>query len=299
MHGYTRAPFNAWAGWRLRVPGGPVGGQYHGYLGGIQPEEVWGGTALAEGETVSDHVYRSPGEVRPRANASGGTNVIHSYQTRRSAGYSEAPGNYRALGAAPADAAGIRRVVAVHPADLFKAAPGASTGTPRYLGPPIRAGAGDAVVTKPYDPKICPAWGCGSPHWPGPVYSVPGGGATAVVPQPPPPTTPVVAPVVSDCKQRGPDYFRDAAGNCTNDWHNPYSLYLPLSPRPSPTVDASPSDYLPSQGQVVPGITPGASAPSSFMDWLSASTIWASAPNGVVVGAGALLAYLLLGKKGR
>ncbi len=290
MHGYAKSPFNAWAGWRLRVPGGPVGGQYHGYLAGIQPEEVWGGTALHEGETVSDYVYRGPAEVRPRANASGGANVIRSYQTLRTPGYGEAPGNYAALGGLglPVEPVILRRPI------LPIARPGASTGVPRV---PVRQAPGDAVVTHPVD-TICPAWGCGpAPQWP-PIYYAPSTpGATATVPQPPPPTTPAGSNAVADPNCKAAGYYRDAAGNCTNDWHNPYSLYLP-NVGPSPTVAASPSDYLPSQGQTVPGITPGASTGSSFSDWLGSSTIINGVANQWVLGGGALLAFLLFkGKK--
>jgi hypothetical protein len=282
MDGYTKAPNFAWAGWRLRVPGGPVGGQYHGYLAGIQPEEFWGGIPLAEGETLSDHVYRSPGEVRPRANASGGANVIHSYQTLRTPGYAEAPGNYKELGGLGIMATDGERL----PGRTYAPgtpAPGASI-APRY---PIRQANGDAVVRQPFDPRLCPTWGCGPvpPQW----YLRPG--PTSTVTQPPPPTTPVVSNSVTDptCSRAG--YYRDAAGNCTNDWHNPYSLYLPQT-GPSPTVAASPSDYLPSQGQTVPGITPAATG--SFSDWLSSSTIINGVANQWVLAGGGLLAFLLL-----
>jgi hypothetical protein len=78
---YAKAPPMAWAGWRLTLPGGPPGGQYHGYLGKVADDHACtcggtcadcsGGTALREGDTVSDYVYRSPAEMRPRSNASG------------------------------------------------------------------------------------------------------------------------------------------------------------------------------------------------------------------------------------
>jgi hypothetical protein len=116
---YKEVPPFAWSGWRLSIPGGPVGGQYHGFIGpdssasGWTPpggtpapanppspwDHIWGGVALKEGENRSDYVYRSSAEMRPRANASGGANVISAFQTRKTAGYAEAPGNYKGLGA--------------------------------------------------------------------------------------------------------------------------------------------------------------------------------------------------------
>ena len=117
---YAQAPALAYSGWRLRIPGGPEGGQYHGFVAqdagdqlsnptlvrdGPAPadslapwDHVWGGIPLAEGENRSDYVYRSSAEMRPRANASGGTNVISALQTRKTAGYAEAPGSYKGVG---------------------------------------------------------------------------------------------------------------------------------------------------------------------------------------------------------
>jgi hypothetical protein len=113
---YSKAPPFAWSGWRLSIPGGPEGGQYHGFIGpdssgwtppGTHPkpaaqpapwDDVWGGTALKEGQNRSDYVYRSSAEMRPRPNASGGANVVQSFQTEKSAGYAEAPGAYKSLG---------------------------------------------------------------------------------------------------------------------------------------------------------------------------------------------------------
>jgi hypothetical protein len=294
--GYTNAPSLAWAGWRLRIPGGPYGGQYHGYiapdsagwpagraeiyrpsgsthgLGADAPagpwSDEWGGTALREGESHSDYVYRSPAEIRPRPNASGGAHVIRSFQTRRSAGYAVAPGNYRGIG-------GMGLAVE----------PGASSGRVRYLGPPVHPGAstgvarqgpGDLVVRQPYDPSIwaglnvCPAWGCGGP-WrsPGDYFPMPGATSKVPLPLPSPPSPSNVVPV----------------------WSAP-----PVSPTPSPTVPASPADFLPSQGQNVPGITPGASAGTSFADWLSQSTIIPNIANQWVLGGAALFAVALMGR---
>jgi len=115
---YTPATFE-WPGWRARLPGGPLDGkQQHGYLaatvdpanwhqsepnfpghGSAAPwDNTWGGTGLDAGENLSDYVYRSSAEMRPRANANGGANTVFSLQTRKTAGYAVAPGNYRGLG---------------------------------------------------------------------------------------------------------------------------------------------------------------------------------------------------------
>lgn len=125
LRGYAVAPALAFSGWRLSVPGEPDGGQYHGYIGpdstnngwpagtdeignsstpqlsggSLTPwDHLWSGIALREGQNLSDYVYRSPSEMRPRANASGGANVVRSFQRRRTPGAALAPGNYKALG---------------------------------------------------------------------------------------------------------------------------------------------------------------------------------------------------------
>jgi hypothetical protein len=115
---YSKAKMK-WPGWRRTLPGGPANGiQQHGYLAatvdprGWDPtvpntqghgsqapwDTTWGGTVLDEGQTVSDYVYRSPSEMRPRANANGGANVVFTMQTKRSPGYAVAPGGYAGLG---------------------------------------------------------------------------------------------------------------------------------------------------------------------------------------------------------
>jgi hypothetical protein len=315
---YSNAPLNAWAGWRLRNPGGPVGGQYHGYIAsdeiqdfmgwpagpremfrpmdnpaglGIYPwqhwdKKNWAGSPLMEGQTVSDFVYRSPGEVRPRPNASGGVNTVVAHQLMRTAGYAVAPGNYRALGAAPT-----------------VATPGAYP----WQGGPIRA---------------CPAWGCGATGLQLPISNMgpvePPMSPVApiyTVNQPPPPGQPAPAPVVgygvgsSGC---APGQYRDAAGNCTTDWRNPYPLYLPLDNQiaPSPTVQANtcPTGYaVDGNGNCVPpgtecpaGVLPDANgnctvsaSSTGFMGWLQSSTslFGLNVPN-AIVGAGAVLVLM-------
>lgn len=253
FHGYSSSPDFAWSGWRYRIPGGPVGGQYHGFIGPdsakswqaggggwpfgpselsegpqIRPsghsqlpqqgtskgpwEKQWGGTAFREGQTHSDYVYRSPGETRPRPNASGGTNVIRGQQTQKAAGYSEAPGNYKALGAVPSGIPVGQSIAVRRPYGLM---PGESTGVARFPN-----GGVDRWAPM-YGPDYQPA------------TTIPNSstGATSTVLQPAPAT-------------QTPQYVVP--------WTTP-----PVSPAPAPTVAASPSDYLPSQGQIVPGITPG------------------------------------------
>jgi hypothetical protein len=313
---YANSPPFAWAGWRLRIPGEPVGGQYHGFLAndnafspplelGEAPapglggdsrgpwSNVWTGIPLKEGETLSDYIYRSPAEVPPRPNASGGVNTVRSLQTAKAAGYAEAPGNYFYLD-------GMGAII-----NPYVDGAGATTRITPRGGPvypvSVRSGAGDSVVTHPYDPivsphPVCPAWGCGNP----PVAILPFG-PTSTVPQPPPPAVPVVAPSVPlpavnpITGQCSAGYYRDAAGNCTNDWRNPYSVTL-QAPAPSPSVPASPSDYLPAQGQVVPGITPAA---SSIMDWLSSSSIWSAVPNGVLLAGAGVALFAMSQRRGR
>lgn len=150
---YGKALPLAWAGWRLTLPGGPPGGQYHGYLGKTADDHACScggscaecssglsGTPLREGDTLSDYVYRSSAEMRPRPNASGMFNTAWTEQ---------AP---KRLGAVVVD----------------------------HLSPVI--GARSGIVRAP-----CPAWGCG----PTPVrIFIENGstGATSTVPQPPPPS---------------------------------------------------------------------------------------------------------------
>jgi hypothetical protein len=255
MDGFVKTPPLAFPGWRLRIPGGPEGGQYHGFVGpdslgwrGLpggpppapQPspwQDVWGGTALKEGETHSDYVYRAPGEIRPRPNASGGANTVRSFQTEKSAGYAVAPGNYRGLG-----------------------------------GPPL---------------TVCPEIACESVigYGPAPCYS-PVCGPINVVRQPPPPLTPKPSPTVCN-----PNQYRDAAGYCTSDWHNPYSLYLPA--QPSPIVAAGPENFVASQGQPLPSVPASAAA-----SWFSDSTIIPGVENlWIAAGAGLLAYFAMRGKK--
>jgi len=134
------------------------------------------------------------------------------------------------------------------------------------------------------DPIECPAFGCG-PYYPGRI-GIPGGPVPVgpswwqkwfenTVPQPPPGQLPgsVVA--------------------------NP--LAVPTSPAPSPTVQVPASQTalnLPNPGTTLnaDGSSPTV-APSGFGAWLSENTLISALPNWVVAGGGAVLLYMLMGKR--
>ena len=330
--GYTAAPFNAWSGWRYRIPGGPVGGQYHGYiasddivdgvgwpaghdeiyravdnpagLGGMPWhgwDEEWGGIPLNEGETVSDYVYRGPAEMRPRPNASGGAHTVRAVQTRRSAGYAVAPGNYRGLGALT-DNPIVRGILPQYwlPRPQYGTQPGGPISYPgrvpgdwQHFGPPMSAC--PQLMLAPCPPGQRRTGNSGPPcyHETGPCEG-------PSVPQPPPPIYPQPGPVAASGCPTGP--YRDAAGNCTADWSHPSPLYLPPdqgSPQPSPTVSANtcPTGYTqdPSTGNCyAPGAAPSG---SGIMAWLGASTTigGVNIPNAAIAGVGALIAFKMFG----
>jgi hypothetical protein len=305
VHGYVAAPALAWSGWRLQIPGGPEGGQYHGYTGddsdqvetastlcGVGDDPVWGGTALHEGQTLSDHVYRSPGEVRPRANASGNANAMWEYQTKRSPGYAESPGNYHALGMQIPFSDAVSRGLVNDPC--------------------VNAGSGESycrqsIASQTYyvpDPAPVPV--------PAPVLSQspqmgwPAGATEPTLPVMKPPTqicpdfmiacpsgstvkyatdacrTPSCVPNLNTVAQPSPD---------TQVNPNTVSVYTvpPISPSPAPTVAASAADYLPATGQPLPG---AAALPTTDVgSWLTQSSIWSAVPNWVLVAGGALLLF--------
>ena len=244
----------AWQAWRLSIPGGPDGGQYHGFIGpdsleswqfgeggwpggrseiGVEQSrpsghsllpwegdsagpwvKSWGGTAFGELESHSDYVYRSPGETRPNPNASGGANVIASGQVQRTPGYAEAPGNYRALGRFGAEF------------------------TPQLA---------QRVVTIPPDSFLPP------------IQVRP----TSVVAQPAP-----VAP--------GPV-------NTVRSFSSP-----PWSPAPAPTVATPANAYQPSQGQQLFSISPTTSAllPGEQVQFAASVPVTWSAIYGNITGNG-------------
>jgi hypothetical protein len=341
---YTNSPSLAWAGWRYRIQGGPIGGQYHGFIApdetvdyqgwpagpremfrpmddprglGVYPWEhwnkhVWGGTAYMEGQSPSDFVYRGPAEVRPRPNASGGVNTVRAVQQRRTAGFAVAPGNYKTLGAAPmviaTPAAGGGLFHGAMPVDPWVAHAGPDNPELAYL-------------LKTAHP-VCPAWGCGGPpRYLGPPDHIPAPSPAPVVTQPPPPTGPQpwstvpIGPAGSDGCAQG--QYRDAAGNCTSDWHNPYPMFLPLdsAAQPSPVVSANtcPTGYaqdgngncvvqcpagetVDAQGNCLPPTASG------ITGWLESSTqlpLIGSVPNWGIVAVLGLVAMRMGGGRRR
>lgn len=108
---YRSVPDFAYPGWRLRIPGGPAGGHYkgftHNYAAGteIPPQDQYeadrAGGASSHDQAYAPAsaprgVYRSPGEVPPRPNASGRAMVYRGYQTQRHPGTSMSPGSFPA-----------------------------------------------------------------------------------------------------------------------------------------------------------------------------------------------------------
>ena len=306
VHGYVVAPALAWSGWRLRVPGGPEGGQYHGYTGddsdhgvttlsgpGDAWNPVWAGTPLLEGETVSDHVYRSPGEVRPRANANGGANVFREFQTKRSAGYAEAPGNYHALGAMISVADAVSRGLISDPC----------AGLVGLAADNCRSGLSQQTYFVPDPPSPTQGWPAGGTE-PSPLPVAPSLPRAPICPQymiecgPGYATrygndacqTPTCVPIQNTVAQPAP-----GAVNTPN--MVPVYSVPPVSPSPAPTVAASPADYLPGQGQPLPPATPVVAGSTDIGAWLAASTIWSAVPNWALLAGGAVLLFSMKGKK--
>lgn len=107
---YQSVPDFAYPGWRLRIPGGPAGGHYKGFLYNYMTPEIPAADqyeadrnagaashdAAIAPASAPRGVYRSPGEVPPRPNASGRSMVFRGYQVQRHPGTSEAPGAFPA-----------------------------------------------------------------------------------------------------------------------------------------------------------------------------------------------------------
>jgi hypothetical protein len=306
----------AYPGWRLTLPGGPAGGHSKGFT----HTQAAGTTILPadqyetdRGDGMSSHdavhasprnprgVYRSSGEVPPRPNASGAAHTYHSFQTRRHAGTSVAPGSFPAdfhetgeddfLSLAenaphyftPSDVASsllgdvgmpFRSVVGDGPISYM------SPGRSLELGPSptadmVRAG----VFT--YDP--------------GPVAPPPPStGATSVVnqpagtlaPAPPAPAVPVyVAPPIS------PAPSPTVATNEVVPLNDGSGNYLNIST--GQPVPASSVAQNPATGQLT------ASPMSSALSWLEQSSVWSVVPNWALLAAAGVAASLLMGQKGR
>jgi len=134
-----------------------------------------------------------------------------------------------------------------------------------------------------------------------PVSMLPITGSTQPVVQLPPIDIPRPAPVVQNAPPP-PGTYRDAAGNLTSDWHNPYSLYLPDSVQiqPAPIVAAS-TALTPGAGQTptsIPSDAVSGNAVSAGPSWFTdpSQELITGIPNWGILAA-AVGAYLLL--KGR
>lgn len=152
------APF-AWAGWRLRLPGGPEGGQYHGLLGDV-------GLMLPPRELHSG-VYRGPAEVPPGRRA----NTVRAPFRRTRLLGDVTSGDGGDIGAGWGGTKGVRTW---HPGIWVD-----ENGNIHYSGEfdwtQAHGGSGTAPVSQPP---------------PMPTIYTDGSGATAVVTQPPPADSP-------------------------------------------------------------------------------------------------------------
>lgn len=215
---YRPAPPLAWAGWRLRVPGNPPGGQYHGYLGN-NPSPF---SVANPGQTDARGIFRSPGEVPPKANNNGNTNTFVERHSRRQAGYAVSPGAYRSLGA-------VAPVSNIIVAGRYNWRP--------YLP---AGGSGGATSVAPQPPPNY--WNSPTPSVPEPARACPRGQYQDA------------AGNCSPWSESGggvqclPGQVLDASGNCTSDERNPYVLYLPQNQQPAPVTPAQTS-LTPTAGQ--------------------------------------------------
>jgi hypothetical protein len=218
-----------------------------------------------------DPFHRAAGEVVPRPNASGDLNITNVPHFPRTPGYSMVPG-----GLFPVSRLGALPVV---------------SGSPSL----------SQLMNNPNHPVLCPAWGCDGP----PIYPIHNGPVlvhpptnTTMVPPPGAPIAPAPVTVDNSCPQ---GWYRDAAGNCTNDYHNPYPVTLP--PQPSPIVNGStsgtPSAGQPgcisgsfdAQGNCITSTVPGAT-PSWFTD--PNQDVIPGFPNWGLLLAGGVGVYMLM-----
>lgn len=302
---YGRVPPLAQHGFRLSIPGGPAGGQYHGRVT-ANPTEIGYHGRLArtlsgvnpyDHRLIPDPFWRAPGELPPRPNAAGDLNIHTVGHMPHVPGYSMVPG-----GLFPASRLGAWRLGAALPVVNPPT-------TPTTQLPVLSAPIADPIVTPVTGPILfntpnptCPpgqGWNwqlnkCVTGMMPQPTFCSSAGGCNMLDPSTgkwvhipgtgqPPGTTTVPLPIpgrqhppgtiTDSC---GPGMYRDAAGNCTTDWSHPYPIAVP--PQPSPIVPA-PTDGTPSagqpgcvtgqfdaQGNCIPSTVPGAMAPNWFTD---------------------------------
>lgn len=290
---YRSAPPLAFAAWRLRVPGNPPGGQYHGYLGaapGEAPDRFaspW--DFFNPGHYSRDGVYRSPGEVPPKANPNGDANTFVVRHSRRRAGYSVVPGAFSHLGAIDCSSTQGYELMACSAAQRSEADALAAARAPVIAAPvPI------SNIRYPVSPFPINSF----PVRYFPIVT----GSTQPVLQPPPSVSPQPAPVVQDAAPP-PTMYRDAAGNWTSDWHNPYSLYLPESVQiqPAPIVSADTS-FTPGAGQTStalssPSVQGNAVTPSPSWFTDPSKELISGVPNWGILAAAAAAFFLLKGRR--
>lgn len=244
LSGYAAAPPLAFPGWRLTVPGAPPGGQYHGFeaIGNrapLSPQMTpWlksqRGVALSEGETMSgvvpDYVYRSPSEMRPRANASGPTNAIESFQEAKEVGFAEVPGAYggsyhRSAVAPKGSGMGLVAVPIMRP-----------VGNPVHIVEPLPVRGVISPVTSPITSPSGPgSVGVSTPPYSGPwnPWQTSGGGQpispSPVVNAPPSAFSPVTAEPYS-CQNPDPQCI--SAGETCGPFPNGCMPYSESNPDP-------------------------------------------------------------------
>jgi len=180
----------AYPGWRLSIPGGPAGGQHHGYTHGQSEGSAphindqfdadrQEGMSSHDAEHASEAnprgVYRSSGEVPPRPNASGSYHTTRGGQTKHHAGQSVAPGSFPADYTESAEDSFIKLLSLTGLGDLNVMVPGyGEAGGPGYgaviTDAPVAVAKPNVITLPTNQPKICPAWGCG-PKAIGPIYS--------------------------------------------------------------------------------------------------------------------------------
>lgn len=286
---YNAEPPLAQTGFRLGIPGGPRGGQYHGRVTANATNLHYHGRrarALSGDQSGPpfDPFHRAPGEIVPRPNAAGDLNVVTVGHGRHVLNSSMVPGGFfpvSRLGALPiVNPPGWNparaQPIAIHSFPPVNGGPvrspipswaGWGSTTPAPGTPPAAPGPGgtcpvgatldSAGMCWPNSLPYGTDWGSGAfgpVICPGPACPVPASGGwqppnVAPVPLMPSPTAAPVPVTGNPCP---PGQYQDSIGNCTDDWHNPYPVYTPA--QPSPTVPASTAG-TPTAGQ--PGCVSG------------------------------------------